>query len=81
MSGSRKQLASDMVDLFRLDDPLTAWQDELTQSQETTIEQMNSMARYFDPMQGVMVLVGDAATVKPMLTEAGIDFVEGTIPE
>lgn len=81
MSGSRKQLASDMVDLFRLGDAKTSWSDDLLTSQNTSVEDMNSMAKYFDPFKGITLLVGDVNTVKPMLEAAGIDFEEGVIPE
>ena len=81
MSSSRRQLASDMVDLFRLGDVKTSWSDDLSTSQNTTIEDMNAMAKYFNPSNGITLLVGDATTVKPMLEAAGIDFEEGNIPE
>ena len=81
MAGSRKQLASEMVDLFRLKDPATIWQTDLTTSQSVTPEQMQATAELFDASRGVTVLVGDAKVVEPMLTEAGIGFEKVLIPE
>jgi hypothetical protein len=81
MSGSRKELAAEMVDLYRLGDAPSLWNTELQLSQETTLEQMAETSKFFDPSRGVMVLVGDASVVSPMLTEAGIEFELGNIPE
>ena len=81
MSASRKYLASEMVDLFRLSDPADLWVTDLTTSQAVTPEQMKATADLFDTKRGVTVLVGDAEVVEPMLTEAGIIFEKATIPE
>ena len=81
MSGSRKELAAEMVDLYRLGDAPSSWNTELQLSQETTLEQMAETSKFFDPTRGVMVLVGDASVVSPMLIEAGIEFELGNIPE
>ena len=81
MSSSRKQLAAEMVDLFRLGDEPTLWRQDLTVSQAATVEQMAETSIFFDVDRGVTVLVGDATVVSPLLSEAGIEFEVGTIPE
>lgn len=81
MSSSRKQLAAEMVDLFRLGDEPTLWRQDLTVSQAATVEQMAETSIFFDVDRGVTVLVGDATVVSPLLSEAGIEFEMGTIPE
>jgi predicted Zn-dependent peptidase len=81
MSASRKQLASEMVDLFRLGDPADLWATDLTTSQAVTPEQMHATAELFDTTRGVTVLVGDASVVEPMLQEAGIEYEKALIPE
>ena len=81
MAASRKYLASEMVDLFRLGDPADLWVTDLTTSQSVTPEQMKATADLFDTKRGVTVLVGDASVVEPMLTEAGIEFEKALIPE
>lgn len=81
MSASRKQLASEMVDLFRLGDPEDLWATDLTTSQAVTPEQMHATAELFDTARGVTVLVGDASVVEPMLQEAGIEYEKALIPE
>ena len=79
LAASRKQLASEMVDLFRLGDPVDLWNTDLQASQVVTPEQMQATAELFDRTRGVTVLVGDAKTVEPMLKEAGIAYEKATI--
>jgi len=81
LASSRKQLASEMVDLFRLGDPATMWSTDLAISQIVTAEQMQQTAELFDATRGVTVLVGDASVVEPMLTEAGVGYTIAQIPE
>ncbi len=79
LASSRKQLASEMVDLFRLGDPADLWSADLQASQVVTPEQMQATAELFDRARGVTVLVGDAKTVEPMLQEAGIVYEKASI--
>ena len=81
MSGSRKYLASEIVDLFRLGEPADLWATDLATSQTVTPEQMHATAGLFDAKRGVTVLVGDASVVEPMLTKVGIEYELLSIPE
>ena len=47
MAASRKYLASEIVDLFRLGDPSDLWVSDLTTSQSVTPEQMLATAEPF----------------------------------
>lgn len=81
ISAGRKQLAThNIFAMLNGEDP-DFLQVDLDKNAAVSSEEMTATAKYFDPKNGIVILVGDVSQYEAKLTEAGLDYKIVTLPE
>lgn len=81
LSTERKRIASQNIYAMLNGESPAFLLKDLEKNAAVSAEQMNATAKYFNPNNGIVLLVGDISQYEEKLTEAGFEFQKVELPE
>ena len=81
LSTDRKSLASQNIYAMLNGENPSFLRTDLERNAEVSAEEMMTTAKYFEPQNGITLLIGDISKYEAELTEAGFEYQKVTLPE